>query len=51
MMKGKGVFMDGNPGRLKYLLSKMGICGNHFRLSLVPVNVATGKALDDALKK
>jgi 4-hydroxy-tetrahydrodipicolinate synthase len=43
------IFMDGNPPGVKYLLSKMGICGNHFRLPVVPVNSATEKAIDDAM--
>ena len=45
----KAIFMDGNPGGVKYILSKMGICGNHFRLPVVPVDNATEKALDDAM--
>lgn len=45
----KAIFMDGNPGGVKYLLAKMGICGNHFRLPVVPVNAATENALDDAM--
>ncbi|MFT4876596.1 MAG: 4-hydroxy-tetrahydrodipicolinate synthase [Bacteroidia bacterium] len=45
----KAIFMDGNPGGVKYILSKMGICGNHFRLPVVPVNKATEKALDEAM--
>jgi 4-hydroxy-tetrahydrodipicolinate synthase len=45
----KAIFMDGNPGGVKYVLAKMGICGNHFRLPVVPVNKATEKALDEAM--
>jgi 4-hydroxy-tetrahydrodipicolinate synthase len=45
----KAIFMDGNPGGVKYILSKMGICGNHFRLPVVPVDNATEKALDAAM--
>jgi 4-hydroxy-tetrahydrodipicolinate synthase len=45
----KAIFMDGNPGGVKYALAKMGICGNHFRLPVVPVNAATENALDDAM--
>jgi len=45
----KAIFMDGNPGGVKYILSKMGICGNHFRLPVVPVDKATEKALDEAM--
>jgi 4-hydroxy-tetrahydrodipicolinate synthase len=45
----KAIFMDGNPGGVKYMLSKMGICGNHFRLPVVAVNEATETALDEAM--
>ena len=45
----KAIFMDGNPGGVKYILSKMGICGNHFRLPVVPVNKATELLLDKAM--
>lgn len=42
------IFMDGNPGGVKYLLSKMGICKNEFRLPVYPVNGTTRKAIDQA---
>lgn len=45
----KAIFMDGNPGGVKYILAKMGICGNHFRLPVVPVDATTEKALDVAM--
>ncbi|MDA8886693.1 4-hydroxy-tetrahydrodipicolinate synthase [Bacteroidia bacterium] len=45
----KAIFMDGNPGGVKYILSKMGICENHFRLPVVPVDDSTMKALDAAM--
>ena len=45
----KAIFMDGNPGGVKYILSKMGICQNHFRLPVVPVNSDTEKTLDKAM--
>jgi 4-hydroxy-tetrahydrodipicolinate synthase len=45
----KAIFMDGNPGGVKYALSKMGICGNHLRLPVVPVNKTTENALDKAM--
>ncbi len=45
----KAIFMDGNPGGVKYILSKMGLCENHFRLPVVPVDDATMKALDAAM--
>ena len=42
------IFMDGNPGGIKYLLSKMGICSNYFRSPVYPVNESTRKAIDSA---
>ncbi len=45
----KAIFMDGNPGGIKYILSKMGICGNHFRLPVVPVNKAIENKLNEAM--
>ncbi len=45
----KAIFMDGNPGGVKYILSKMGICGNHFRLPVVPVNKAIENTLNEAM--
>ncbi len=43
------IFMDGNPGGVKYLLSKMGICQNEFRLPVYPANAATRLAIDAAM--
>ena len=45
----KAIFMDGNPGGVKYALNKLGVCQNEFRLPVVPVNKTTEKALDDAM--
>ncbi len=39
----KAIFMDGNPGGVKYILNKLGICQNEFRLPVVPVNKTTEK--------
>ena len=47
----KAIFMDGNPGGVKYALQKLGICENQFRLPVVPVNKATMKAIDQAMEK
>jgi 4-hydroxy-tetrahydrodipicolinate synthase len=44
------LFADGNPPGVKYVLSKQGICGNTFRLPVVPVSDATAKKLDAFLK-
>jgi 4-hydroxy-tetrahydrodipicolinate synthase len=43
--------MDGNPGGVKYVLKKLGICDNQFRLPVVPVNKDTMKAIDQAMEK
>ena len=37
----KSIYLDGNPGGIKALLSLMGICQNVVRLPLVPVNNGT----------
>lgn len=47
----KAIFMDGNPGGVKYVLNKLGVCKNEFRLPVVAVNDATAKALDAAMLK
>ena len=46
----RGIFMDGNPGGVKYLLHKMGICENQFRLPVAPVNAQTMRAIDKAFE-
>lgn len=45
----KAIFMDGNPGGVKYALEKLGVCKNTFRLPVAPVNKATEKAIDEAM--
>ena len=47
----KAIFMDGNPGGVKYVLQKLWICENQFRLPVVPANKATMKAIDQAMEK
>ncbi|MCW3122579.1 MAG: dihydrodipicolinate synthase [Flavipsychrobacter sp.] len=44
------LFVDGNPPGVKYVLSKQGVCGNIFRLPVVPVSDATAQKLDAFLK-
>ncbi len=44
------LFADGNPPGVKYVLSKQGVCGNVFRLPVVPVSDATAKKMDAFLK-
>lgn len=47
----QAIFKDGNPGGIKYVLSKLNICKNVFRLPVVPVNSSTQKAIDLAMEK
>ncbi len=42
----KGIFLDGNPGGVKYIMSKMGLCENIVRLPLAPINADLQKKLD-----
>ena len=44
------LFVDGNPPGVKYVLSQQGICGNFFRLPVVPVSDATAKKINTFLK-
>jgi 4-hydroxy-tetrahydrodipicolinate synthase len=39
------LFVDGNPGGVKHVLSLLNICENHLRLPLVKVNEKTAKKL------
>lgn len=42
----KGIFMEGNPGGIKYVLSKMGLCQNYVRLPLAPISKSSETKLD-----
>ncbi|HEY2956539.1 MAG TPA: 4-hydroxy-tetrahydrodipicolinate synthase [Candidatus Eisenbacteria bacterium] len=44
----KALFLESNPGPVKYLLSAMGMIANDLRLPLVPVEPATAQAIMDA---
>jgi 4-hydroxy-tetrahydrodipicolinate synthase len=44
----RGLFLESNPGPVKYLLSAMGLIDNELRLPLVPVEPATQKAILEA---
>ena len=46
----KGIFLDGNPGGVKYVMNKMGLCENIVRLPLFPVSKATEEKLDTWMK-
>jgi 4-hydroxy-tetrahydrodipicolinate synthase len=45
----KGIFMDGNPGGVKYIMSKMGLCENVVRLPLAPINADLEAKLDQLM--
>jgi 4-hydroxy-tetrahydrodipicolinate synthase len=45
----KGIFMEGNPGGIKYVLSKMGLCQNYVRLPLAPISKTTEQKLDEMM--
>ena len=45
----KALFLENNPGGIKYAVSKLGLCRNEFRLPVVPVTEANERAIDGAL--
>jgi 4-hydroxy-tetrahydrodipicolinate synthase len=45
------LFIESNPGPVKYAVSRLGICGADMRLPLVPVSEATKQAVDAVLDK
>jgi 4-hydroxy-tetrahydrodipicolinate synthase len=45
----KALFLENNPGGVKYAASKLGLCRNEFRLPVVPIGRANEEAIDDAL--
>ncbi|MCF8255727.1 MAG: dihydrodipicolinate synthase family protein, partial [Bacteroidia bacterium] len=46
----KGIFIEGNPGGVKYVMSKMGLCENVVRLPLAPISSASEALLDEWMK-
>jgi 4-hydroxy-tetrahydrodipicolinate synthase len=46
----KALFVESNPGPVKFLLSEMGICANELRLPLVPVEPASEKVILEAAR-
>lgn len=46
----KGLFLESNPGPVKFLLSAMGLVANELRLPLVPVEPATERAVLEAAR-
>jgi 4-hydroxy-tetrahydrodipicolinate synthase len=47
----KNLFMETSPAPAKYLLKRMGRCGDAIRLPLLPVSAATQRVLDETLKE
>jgi 4-hydroxy-tetrahydrodipicolinate synthase len=45
----KNLFLENNPGGVKYAASRLGLCRNEFRLPLVPISRANEEAIDFAL--
>ncbi len=45
----KNLFLENNPGGVKYAASRLGLCRNEFRLPLVPISKDNEKAIDFAL--
>ena len=45
----KTLFLENNPGGIKYAVSKLGLCRNEFRLPVVPITEANEKAIDGAM--
>jgi 4-hydroxy-tetrahydrodipicolinate synthase len=43
------LFVESNPGPVKYAASRLGLCSAEMRLPLVPVAEATRKTVDAAL--
>ena len=44
------LFIESNPGPVKYAVSRLGLCSAEMRLPLVPVSDATRKAVDRVLE-
>lgn len=45
----KALFLENNPGGIKYAVSRLGRCTNEFRLPLVPISKDNEKAIDAAM--
>ncbi len=46
----KALFLENNPGGVKYAAARLGLCANEFRLPVVPVSKANEQAIDAALQ-
>jgi 4-hydroxy-tetrahydrodipicolinate synthase len=45
----KNLFLENNPGGVKYAASRLGLCRNEMRLPIVPISKDNEKAIDFAL--
>jgi 4-hydroxy-tetrahydrodipicolinate synthase len=45
----KALFLENNPGGIKYAVSKLGLCRNEFRLPVAPISEGNERAIDAAL--
>jgi 4-hydroxy-tetrahydrodipicolinate synthase len=45
----KTLFLENNPGGIKYAVSKLGLCQNEFRLPVVPISESNERAIDGAM--
>lgn len=45
----KALFLENNPGGIKYAVSKLGLCRNEFRLPVVPISRSNEQAIDLAM--
>jgi 4-hydroxy-tetrahydrodipicolinate synthase len=45
----EALFVESNPGPVKYAASKLGLCSSETRLPLAPLTAASRKRVDDAL--
>ncbi|MEQ1899127.1 MAG: 4-hydroxy-tetrahydrodipicolinate synthase [Devosia sp.] len=45
----KNLFLENNPGGVKYAAARLGLCGAELRLPLMPVSESNEKAIDFAL--
>jgi 4-hydroxy-tetrahydrodipicolinate synthase len=45
----KALFLENNPGGIKYAVSKLGLARNEFRLPVVPIGDANERAIDGAM--
>ena len=46
----KNLFLENNPGGVKYAVSRLGRCRNEFRLPVVPVGPESERAIDSAMR-